>query len=53
LWYLPLVILMVLRPNLSAAEPPQVVPGSVLARWAGAAWRRVRPGQSQSKQLAV
>jgi hypothetical protein len=53
LWYLPLVVLMVLRPNLSAAEPPQVVPGSVLARWAGAAWRRVRPGQSQSKPLAV
>lgn len=53
LWYLPLIILMVFRPNLSAAEPPQVVPGSVLARWAGAAWRRVRPGQSQSKQLAV
>jgi hypothetical protein len=53
LWYLPLIILMVLRPNLSAAEPPQVVPGSVLGRWAGAAWRRVRPGQSQSKELAV
>ncbi|MBM3982024.1 MAG: hypothetical protein FJ304_17530 [Planctomycetes bacterium] len=56
LWYLPLLLLMVLRPNLSAAEPPQVVPGSVLARWAGAAWRRVRgadPQQPGSKPLAV
>ncbi len=53
LWYLPILLLMVLRPNLSTAEPPQVVPGSVLTRWAGAAWRRVRTGQSQSKELAV
>jgi hypothetical protein len=56
LWYLPLLLLMVLRPNLTAAEPPQVVPGSVLARWAGAAWRRVRgadPQQPGSKPLAV
>ena len=55
LWYLPLLLLMVFRPNLTAAEPPPVVPGSVLARWAGAAWRRVRPGANpaDSKPLAV
>jgi hypothetical protein len=57
LWYLPLLLLMVFRPNLTAAEPPPIVPGSLLARWAGAAWRRVRPGQTQnpagSKPLAV
>jgi hypothetical protein len=57
LWYLPLLLLMVFRPNLTAAEPPSTVPGSVLVRWAGAAWRRVRPGQQQtpagSKPLAV
>ena len=56
LWYLPLVLLMIFRPNLTAAEPPRVVPGSVLARWASAAWRRVRPGAQQpanSKPLAV
>jgi hypothetical protein len=58
LWYLPLLLLMVFRPNLTAAEPPPIVPGSVLVRWAGAAWRRVRPGQQQqnpagSKPLAV
>lgn len=56
LWYLPLLLLLVFRPNLSAAEPPQVVPGSVLARWAGAAWRRVRRNEPQapgSKPLAI
>jgi len=53
LWYLPLLLLMVFRPNLTAAEPPQIVPGSVLARWAGAAWRRVRPAPAQPKPLAV
>ncbi len=54
LWYLPLLLLMVFRPNLTAAEPP-VVPNGVFVRWAGAAWRRVRPGQvsSGSKPLAV
>ncbi len=52
LWYLPLLLLMVFRPNLTAAEPPAVVPGSVLARWAGAAWRRVRPAQAQPNPLA-
>ncbi len=56
LWYLPLLLLLVFRPNLSTAEPPAVVPGSVLARWAGAAWRRVRRNEPQSpgsKPLAV
>lgn len=54
LWYLPLLLLMVFRPNLTAAEPPAPVPGSVLARWAGAAWRRVRrPAPEQTKPLAV
>jgi hypothetical protein len=61
LWYLPLLLLMIFRPSLTAAEPPQIVPGSVLVRWAGAAWRRVRHGQGQpqpqpqtgSKPLAI
>lgn len=55
LWYLPLLLLMVFRPNLTAAEPPPIAPGSVLVRLAGAAWRRVRPAQNQSnsKPLAV
>ena len=53
LWYLPLLLLMVFRPNLTAAEPPQVVPGSILARWAGAAWRVVRPASEPQKPLAV
>jgi uncharacterized membrane protein len=53
LWYLPILLLMVFRPNLTAAEPPNVVPGSVWSRWAGAAWRRVRPGPDQTKPLAV
>ncbi|MDB5309642.1 MAG: hypothetical protein JWO38_3844 [Gemmataceae bacterium] len=56
LWYLPLVLLMVFRPNLTGHEPPSVEPGGgVMLRWAGAAWRRVRPGRSTntSKELAV
>ncbi|WP_171469171.1 hypothetical protein [Frigoriglobus tundricola] len=55
LWYLPLLLLMVFRPNLTAAEPPPIVPGSALVRLAGAAWRRVRPGThpTHSKPLAV
>jgi hypothetical protein len=54
LWYLPLLLLMIFRPNLTAAEPPPIEPGSVLVRLAGAAWRRVRPPQNQpSKPLAV
>lgn len=53
LWYLPLVLLMVFRPNLSGHEPPAVEPGGMF-RWAGAAWRRVRHGGSgTSKELAV
>jgi hypothetical protein len=52
LWYLPLVLLMVFRPNLTAAEPPE--PGAgLMARWAGAAWRRVRPVPPPPKELAV
>jgi hypothetical protein len=52
LWYLPLLLLMVFRPNLSTAEPPE--PGTgLMARWAGAAWRRVRPGPPPPKELAV
>ncbi len=55
LWYLPLLLLMVFRPNLTAAEPPPIVPGGVLGRLAGAAWRRVGPRQTpaNSKPLAV
>lgn len=53
LWYLPLLLLMVFRPNLTAAEPPPLVPGGALARLAGAAWRRVRPGAAHEKPLAV
>jgi hypothetical protein len=54
LWYLPLVLLMVFRPNLTGHEPPAIEPGGVL-RWAGAAWRRVRHGRaaSASQELAV
>lgn len=52
LWYLPLLLLMVFRPNLTTAEPPE--PGTgLVARWAGAAWRRVRPGPPPPKELAV
>ncbi|MFM8271656.1 MAG: hypothetical protein ACKODX_04895, partial [Gemmata sp.] len=53
LWYLPLLLLMVFRPNLTSAEPPEVAPGSALARLAGAAWRRVRPGAGSENPLAV
>ena len=53
LWYLPLLLLMVFRPNLSAAEPPPPAPGSVLTRLAGAAWRRGRPGAGSENPLAV
>lgn len=53
LWYLPLLLLIVFRPNLTAAEPPQIVSGSVLTRLAGAAWRRVRPTPANDKSLAV
>jgi hypothetical protein len=54
LWYMPLLILMVFRPNLAAAEPPVIVPGGgLMGRMAVAAWRRVRPGPSPPKELAV
>ena len=56
LWYLPLVLLLVFRPNLTGVEPPPIEPGSgVVVRLAGAAWRRVRPGGTNpsSKELAV
>jgi hypothetical protein len=52
LWYLPLILLMAFRPSLATAEPPE--PGTgLMARWAGAAWRRVRPGPPPPKELAV
>lgn len=54
LWYLPLVLVMVFRPNLTGHEPPAVEPGGGMLRWAGAAWRKVRGGgASASKELAV
>jgi hypothetical protein len=55
LWYLPLLLLMVFRPNLMLAEPPGIVPGGgLMVRWAGAAWRRVRPRPTPpDKELAV
>lgn len=52
LWYLPLILLMMFRPNLSSVEPPEPQSG-LMARWAGAAWRRVRPGPTSPKELAV
>lgn len=54
LWYLPLVLLMVFRPNLTGHEPPAIEPGGMF-RWAGAAWRRVRRGRMSpaTKELAV
>ncbi len=55
LWYLPLLILMMFRPNLTAAEPPGIEPSSgFMARLAGAAWRRVRPVRIEPpNELAV
>ncbi|MFO0801899.1 MAG: hypothetical protein U0791_02080 [Gemmataceae bacterium] len=55
LWYLPLVLLMVFRPNLTGHEPPPIEPGGVF-QWAGAAWERVRgkkPAPATSNDLAV
>jgi hypothetical protein len=44
LWYLPLVLLMVFRPNLSAHEPPVPGPGGgFVVRLAKAGWRKLRP----------
>lgn len=54
LWYLPLVLLMVFRPNLSGHEPPAAEPNTGVLRWAGAAWRMVRGrGAAPSNELAV
>ncbi|MBX9624537.1 MAG: hypothetical protein K2X82_12080 [Gemmataceae bacterium] len=56
LWYLPLVLLIVFRPTLAGLQPPLVVPGDGrMWRWAGAAWRQVRParGTDGAKELAV
>jgi hypothetical protein len=55
LWYLPLVLMMVFRPNLTGHEPPPIEPGGVF-QWAGAAWERVRgkkPTPTTSNELAV
>jgi hypothetical protein len=55
LWYLPLLVMLVFRPNLSAAEPPNWEPSAgLVSRIAGAAWRRVRPVRPEPpNQLAV
>jgi len=56
LWYLPLVLLMVFRPNLTGHQPPLIEPGDGrVLKWAGAAWRRVRParGTTATNELAV
>ena len=54
LWYLPLLLLMVFRPNLTGHEPPPIEPGGVF-QWAGAAWERVRGKKSvpANNELAV
>jgi hypothetical protein len=54
LWYLPLVLMMVFRPNLTGHEPPPLETVGMF-RWAGAAWRRVRGGRpvSAGNELAV
>jgi len=52
LWYLPLLLLLIFRPNLAAAEPPAVEPGAgFVARLARVAWGRPRP--EPPKELAV
>ena len=52
LWYLPLLLLMVFRPNLTAAEPPAVeAGGGLMARLARVAWGRSR--SEPPKELAV
>jgi hypothetical protein len=57
LWYIPLLLLMVFRPNLSAHEPPVPVEpaGGMVWRLAGAAWRKVYPRKNTapSSDLAV
>jgi hypothetical protein len=52
LWYLPLLLLMIFRPNLTAAEPPAIEASSgLMARLARVAWGRPRP--EPPKELAV
>jgi hypothetical protein len=54
LWYLPLLLLMVFRPNLTAAEPPVVEPGAgLMARLARVAFGRTGPKPEPPKELAV
>lgn len=56
LWYLPLVLLMVFRPNLSSHEPPVPAPGGgFVARLAKAGWRKLRPARPAppANELAV
>jgi hypothetical protein len=55
LWYLPFLVMMVFRPTLTAAEPPNLeAANGIMSRLAVAAWRRVRPPrQDPPKQLAV
>lgn len=56
LWYLPLVLLMVLRPNLSTHEPPVPAPGGgFVVRWAKAGWQKLRhrPAAPPPTELAV
>ncbi len=55
LWYLPLLLLVVFRPNLSGHEPPAVEPGRGMLRWAGTAWRRVlgKNASHHSNELAI
>lgn len=55
LWYLPLVLLVIFRPNLTGAEPPAIEPGTGVVVRMAKVLRRVRPGgtTSPSKELAV
>ncbi len=55
LWYLPLILLMIFRPNLAGLAPPVSEPGGGLMAWASAAWRRVRPARpaGNANELAV
>ncbi|MBA4064496.1 MAG: hypothetical protein C0501_12430 [Isosphaera sp.] len=55
LWYLPLLLLVVFRPNLAAAEPPAAEPGGgVMAKLAVVVLRQFRPARPDPpKELAV
>jgi hypothetical protein len=55
LWYLPLILLMIYRPNQAGLAPPVIESGGGLFSWAGAAWRRVRPARASgnANELAV